>query len=686
MTTNSPQPAGSLPAFALALLATLLAGIGISVERPGRPSTAASLSVNPVTTAPPASHSGLAGQFRESETDRDANEGFGGRDGEARPTAKYASEPPAEENKAKRQDVPQSLADRGMYSGDNRKLNDAFISSQGAPQGAREERSRSMDELSAFEQGAQASADTGQPWFYPRSGYWANTHIPGDPAIRMLHARLRGWDRSRLLGSGETPALEEAVHPVAQPFDAPASHALALNLLAEHEKIEADDSLQLVTLQVGIRAAEHRRGERPAMNLAVVLDIPQDAPDQRWIEARALVDALMETKRPGDRFALLLTHPRHGLVIPPEEFRFGTIQNLRKRLLGEEHAGHGEPLLLPRALAVAGDLLSVDETAGGAEPPMGTRSTLLITASKLGRIDDLTATIHGHALEGVHLSAVPLGDEPDIDDVNRLVLAGLGHRRILESPAQARALMQEELYAASRAVARAARLTISLAPGVEFLGIPGSHPLDENQTQRTRDIEQAMDLKLSHQLGIRSDRGQDDAGIQIVIPTIDSGDEVVILLRLAVAGPGPLADVSLRYKDLVHLRNARLRSSFFLEGNEASARPVSMVVQKNRLSRAFSESALAAGEVLGQGRVGEARQILADHLGQLRSAKLKTPAWVRDSDLQNDENVLTQYLAVLERVSRESPGPEVIGMLSDSLRLAAWAKTHQPLEKSSQAY
>ncbi|MEE4376640.1 MAG: hypothetical protein V2J55_03895 [Candidatus Competibacteraceae bacterium] len=34
--------------------------------------------------------------------------------------------------------------------------------------------------------------------FQPANGYWANTYIPGDPAIRLLAGRLRHWDRTGL--------------------------------------------------------------------------------------------------------------------------------------------------------------------------------------------------------------------------------------------------------------------------------------------------------------------------------------------------------------------------------------------------------------------------------------------------------------------------------------------------------
>jgi TonB family protein len=34
--------------------------------------------------------------------------------------------------------------------------------------------------------------------FKAATGYWSNTYVPGDPAMRLLQARLAGWDRSVL--------------------------------------------------------------------------------------------------------------------------------------------------------------------------------------------------------------------------------------------------------------------------------------------------------------------------------------------------------------------------------------------------------------------------------------------------------------------------------------------------------
>ena len=80
--------------------------------------------------------------------------------------------------------------------------------------------------------------------FQPAQGYWANTHVPGDPNIRLLRARLAAWHRS-----GQAEQLEQGVKPVSQPFDAPVDNALALSLMSDANAVEGATRMRL---QVGI--------------------------------------------------------------------------------------------------------------------------------------------------------------------------------------------------------------------------------------------------------------------------------------------------------------------------------------------------------------------------------------------------------------------------------------------------
>ena len=101
---------------------------------------------------------------------------------------------------------------------------------------------------------------------------------------------------------------------------------------------------------------------------------------------------------------------------------------------------------------------------------------------------------------------------------------------------------------------------IRLAPGVQLVDVIGSQRLDEGRAQEVRDAEQSIDQRLSRNLGIETDRGLDEEGIQMVIPSFYADDAHVVLLDVVAPGPGPVADVTVRYKDLVHMKNGVARA------------------------------------------------------------------------------------------------------------------------------
>ena len=519
---------------------------------------------------------------------------------------------------------------------------------------------------------------TGNLYFQPATGYWANTYIPGDPEIRLLSARLARWDRSWLQHNG---ALEQEVEPLQQPFDAPLANALALSLMADTNAISLnDDGDTRMRLQVGIRGIEHRRGQRPAMNVGVVVDLPADAPDEVRIATRALLDAMLQSKQAGDRFSLVMTGS--GLVVDAPDFRFGSMQLVKQHILGQRPVPIGDNststgLELHAALQRASAMVQQSDDPSR---PLGSSSVLLISAGSLTNVEQLAALAHQKATHGVTLSVVPLGNRPQPESVEKLVLSGLGNRRYLEAPGRARQLIEEELHASSRAVARAARLSIRLARGVRLINVVGSERLDIQRSQRVREIENSMDHRLSTNLGIQADRGEDEDGIQIVIPSIFSGDDVTVLLDVVTDHPGAIADVSLRYKDLVFLRNGSLQAHLELPGGKPKRGPAELSVLKNLLSHHFAETVEQAAAALGQHRPAAAIAILRAMHETIGRARHDIPAWANDPDLTRDQQVLDRYLAALG-----SPriGPHQ-SFLTDSLRYAAWAKTHRPLEEWKQ--
>ena len=499
-------------------------------------------------------------------------------------------------------------------------------------------------------------------------GYWANRYIPGDPAMRLLQARLAAWDRRAL---GRDVRLERAVRQVGQPFDGPRDAALAVYLHADAPAIDGPTRLRI---QVGLKAAERQGGHRPAMNLGVLVDLRGGVDAEAGARIRALIAALQRARQPGDRFSLTVAGPDGGLLVPPGEFRHGPLRVAMERMFAVATDAAPSDVDLPRAFALA-----TESVLGGVDPNavLGSSLVLLVTGSSLadGGAEDLAELerrAHRNALGGVPLSVASLAARDDLDSIDRLVAAGQGNRRVLDSAAAADGLIDRELHAASRAVARALRLRIRLAPGVKLVEVVGSRRLEEAQAERVREAEQAIDQRLARNLGIEADRGDDEEGIQIVIPNFYAGDSHTILLDVVAESPGPLADVTLRYKDVIHLRNGVARASLTVDDGPRAIGPLELNVRKNLVAWELSRQSRQVARHLAAGDPRQAAALLGSLRELIHGLRLEVPGWQGDRDLIADEALLEDYLAVLATPAAGDLRQR--RYLADSLRYAAFRK------------
>ena len=501
------------------------------------------------------------------------------------------------------------------------------------------------------------------------TGYWANTYVPGDPAIRLLEARLQRWDRSILTASLGDARLESAARQNWQPFDVPGNAALAVYLHADKPAVDGRSRLRV---QVGLQASEKRSGLRPDMNVGVVLDLRRPLDDATGTKLRALVNALTKARQPGDRFSITVAGHPGGLLVAPEDFRHGPIQVAMQSLFTSARDSR----------APAMDLLAAMDTAtrnvrhgDDASAPLGASLVLLVSTAPIAeQRQALEGMAHENAVAGIGLSVVAVGRGADLTAIDHLVLLGQGHRRVLAAADDAAKLVDRELHAASRAVARAVRLRIRLAPGVELIDVLGSENLSEPAAQRVREAEQSIDRRMARNIGIRADRGDDEEGIQIVIPSFFAGDSHAVLLDVVVPGPGPVADVSVRYKDLVYRRNGVARARLVIQDGHSAPGPLERNVLKNQLAHELARAATTAGAQLSAGNRGGAIRTLSAALALIVGMREEIPGWDNDNELRADEALLAQYLTVL--------GPRFAGQqqnhLADSLRYLAYRRLISP--------
>lgn len=503
--------------------------------------------------------------------------------------------------------------------------------------------------------------------FQSSSGYWANTYVPGDPAIRLLEARLQRWDRSALGASLGDARLEAAARQNWQPFDVPENAALAVYLHADKRAINGRSRLRI---QVGLQASLKRSGLRPDMNVGVVLDLRRPVDDATGAKLRALVMALARARQPGDRFSITVAGHPGGMLVAPEDFRYGPIRVAMQSLFTATNGTRAPAMDLVAAVHAASQ--SVRQ---GDEPsaPLGASLVLLVsTAPFTGQRGTLERMVHENAVAGIGMSVVAVGGGADLVSIDRLALLGQGHRRVLATAEDAVKLVDRELHAASRAVARAVRLRIRLAPGVELIEVLGSKNLSDQAAQRVREAERSIDQRMARNIGIRADRGEDEEGIQIVIPSFFAGDSHALLLDVVVPGPGPVADVSVRYKDLVYRRNGVARARLTIEDGHRDPGPLERNVLKNQLAYALASSATTAGQQLAAGDRRAAIGTLTAARELLTGMRQEIPGWDNDYELRGDEALLAQYLTVLG--SRFAGIGQQQRHLADSLRYLAFRR------------
>ncbi len=473
--------------------------------------------------------------------------------------------------------------------------------------------------------------------FISARGYFANTYLPGDPALAWLRRKLTAG----LFLDGRKLAPEMGAVPYRQPFDAPAAHGLDVFLSADRTALEGPSR---VTLQVGLKGARRAAGRRAPINSAVVVDLRQ-APDERqrriiW----TIVDAIAAQQQAGDRHRLLVAGLADPLKVMPGHFDQVTVRSQLVQALQqvEESGSTGS---LAAALGAAYEAVAIENAE---DAPLGANMVMLISASSLaGELEPMQSRVRQEALLGIHFVALGVGAQADMNSLGKLAFAGQGRRRMIADAKSARRAVEDELTASGRVVARALRLRIRLAAGVKLVGILGSHPLTAGQSEHERKVEQSIDKRIAKTLGIDSDRGEDEDGIQVIIPAYYADDDHVILLDVVVPGPGKVADVRVRYKDLIGMRNSQARSSLSLTAGPDVNVPLALNVRKNVIAFRISQALLRAAELVEGNRAAQAEKVLAEAFGQIDFMKKSSAELRDDRELDGDARMLAEYQRVL---------------------------------------
>ncbi len=488
--------------------------------------------------------------------------------------------------------------------------------------------------------------------FQPARGLWANTYVPGDPAWRLLGRRLR--DAGSVAGLSESPLeLAERVQPLAQRIAAPRVGALTLAAQADRPSVEGRSR---VLLQVALRGAAVRAGRRPTLRSMVVLDLRHPLDDETQTQVRALLSSLSRARTGADRIGLVVAGPEGGVVLEPGQLRLGQVTVALRQVFRGEH--EGQDTSLQDALATAVEQVG---QLSDADSPLGSGLVWLVTPG-VSEADarTLEPAAHAGSLAGVTTTTVGLGGA-DLEPLETVALAGQGRRWLLADDADG--LVRGEVQAVSRVVARAVRLNVKLAPGVQLVDVLGSRPLAEVEARRVREAERSLDQQLARRLGILSDREEDDDGVQIVVPAFYADDTHVLLFDLVVDGPGPVADVTAKYKDLLRLANGEATERVVVGRGRAERGPRAREVLRNLLAHQLSVAMRRAAREVRTDRAAAAATIRSAR-ARIITARRELNALASDRDLAAQVESCRAFEAALSSGAPAS-------LLADSLRFAS---------------
>ncbi len=479
--------------------------------------------------------------------------------------------------------------------------------------------------------------------FQEARGYWENTYIPGDAGLRRLQLLLQGADRSFLNALSSTPLrLHDAARKDWQPYDAPRDSALSLYVSSSAPSISAP-TRSLV--QIGIQGAEQRGTRRPPMNIAIVADLRDSrAPVEERSLVREVLLAFQRAKEIGDRFSVTLVGPASTTYLKPEQFLHGQLTVALQNIAQQTNGAGTVPSLSDAVESAVARVSEPDET----DNILGSNEVLLLAPGALtADIEALEKVAHRSSVDGIPVSVIGIGTTATGKNHDRLALAGQGTRRTISNVGEAAEIVKKEIAVVSSTVARALRLNIKLAPGVKLVQVLGSSKLTSKQVDAAKEVEQSIDQRVQKDLGIVADRDTDDDGIQVLIPSFRAGDTHVILLDVVANGPGRIAAASLKYKDLIYLRNGTSNTVLSVpDANNAFGR-LELNVIKNRLSFELSRVLFAASEAVSSGDAESAAARIEAFKTLVLGLESRFPGLTRDEDFKRDQNLLTEYSAVL---------------------------------------
>ena len=375
---------------------------------------------------------------------------------------------------------------------------------------------------------------------------------------------------------------------------------------------QADMVLQLTA------AAASETSSRPSMGVALVIDRSGSMCGDKIVNARAAAVTFLRNLADGDVVSIFQYDDVVEQLAPPTVISAATREALAASVTQMYPRGstnlHG---------GLQAGIASLRQAAS--ERPI--RRVILISdgMANVGPSSpgQLGAVAAGASAQGISVTAIGVGLQYDEAVLGALAVRSGGRFYHLQEPAQMAAILESELQALNRTVARNVVLDLAPAPGVSFIGATGA----DVRRQGGR-----VQLHVGEVLG-------------------DTTRPVVVTLRLPTSGPAerPAAEVALRYVSAAsgQPRSDHEQVTYRLTRSQSQARrsinpTFAMAVEQHHEAEANQRAA----EMLQRGQEAQAAELLAQQARRMEQTARRMPARQRRE--------LTQRAQRMRRSSRET--------------------------------
>ena len=487
-----------------------------------------------------------------------------------------------------------------------------------------------------------------KPTYNPNM-YLGSNYVPGNGDKDRLEKLIN----EGVIVDGKRVKLESFPRDYAQAFPIPTQ--TALNVVADTERARIITQGDHTYLQIGLQAIKGEAPRRPPLNIALVIDRSGSMGDENKLEfAKAAANQLVDRLNSEDTFSLVVFDDSVNLLVPAQHV---TNKSAVKRKIAGLTPGGGTNIF-------EGLTRGYEQARKFAAPNAVNRVILLSDGEVTAGVADpeqFHKLCASNVDNDIQTTSIGLGVEFNEDLMLAIARDGKGNYHFIKDGGDTQTVFAKELEQLTHIVAKDIKLRIRLADGIGFVQALGATKLDAAQTAQVKADEKKVDRKVYDELGISANRQnvKDEPGIKMIIPDFYRGDSHVVMLEITVPpgqGRRKIADVSLKYKDLVGKSNREAQVSASIDYTPAKADSIASInrsVKKNLLGFQTGQALSQAASLIAQGRVGEAAKQIDERMVVLGVAAKE---W-QDRDLDRDGQLLNRYKLVLADLNAH-PGLE----------------------------